>query len=498
MKLKIHNIRLGHATNSSSSHSIVIAPPNFKNLPSTHDHRSGDLTFGWEQFILADPESKSEYFAAQLFMSLTHEGSLSNEMAAAVIRDWLKVDVGDVSEKYPNISVDHQSALRFPSSSLTKDFAEQLRNFISDDRVIVYGGNDNGGDMEIPNEFQEIEFFDMITDVSTGKMILKQDGRYWIFYNSSTGNKIRFSFDVDDMEANAYTKSTTPELVDLKITDYCPFGCSFCYQSSTRKGHHAEIGIINQIITHLSDMKVFELAIGGGEPTMHPDFAGILEYCHKENIIPNFTTYSMKWLKDKSLVKAVKKYAGGIGVSIHSVKDLNKIYDIAEVVNGDKNRVGGYWHDNTVSIMGQHVIGTHPIDETMNIIAEAWNHDIPMLLLGYKDVGFGLGNTAYDMTGIEMALKLVLEEKQKYHNVSLSVDTAMLELYPDLVKILGINKVLTSSQEGKFSMYIDAVQDRMAKSSYVADDEYVTLSAKNEWNHACINKKHIIEEYAKW
>lgn len=498
MKLKIHNVRLGHATNSSSSHSIVIAPPNYKNLPTTREYCSGDLTFGWEQFVLADPESKSEYFAAQLFMSLSNEGGLSNEMAAAVIRDWLKVDVGDVSEKYPDIRVDHQSALKFPSASLSKNFVQQLRNFINDDRVIIYGGNDNDGDMDIPEEFKTIDFFTMITDISTGKMILKQDGHYWIFYNSSTGNKIRFSFDVDDMEAKSYDKSTTPELVDLKITNYCPYECDFCYQSSTKTGQHAEIGAINRIISQLGGMQVFELAIGGGEPTMHPEFAEILEYCHEENIVPNFTTYSKKWLKNKSLVQAVKKYAGGIGVSIHTVKDLNKIYDIAEVINGDKTQFGGYWYDDAVSIMGQHVVGTHPIDETMKIIAEAWNHDIPVLLLGYKNVGFGMANKTYDMTGIELALKLVLEEKQKYHSVSLSIDTAMLELYPELVKILGVKEALTSSPEGKFSMYIDVVQDRMAKSSYVADDEYVPLLSKNEWNHSCIDKKHIIEEYAKW
>lgn len=61
--IRIHNMRFGHATNSSSSHSIVIVP---KDLAIYTDDYDGGMNFGWEQFCLADPESKSRYFAASL------------------------------------------------------------------------------------------------------------------------------------------------------------------------------------------------------------------------------------------------------------------------------------------------------------------------------------------------------------------------------------------------------------------------------------------------
>ena len=156
--MKIHNLRLGHATNSSSSHSIVIAPPNYKNMPHTKYFYPVTLNFGWEQFILADPEAKLPYFAAQMYGSLT--SIVTYDIAAAVIRDWFGIDVGNISDKYgPEVGVDHESVLHFPVDALTTDFADQLFTFISDDRFSVYGGNYNDGQMDIPNECNEIAFF---------------------------------------------------------------------------------------------------------------------------------------------------------------------------------------------------------------------------------------------------------------------------------------------------------------------------------------------------
>ncbi len=488
--MKIHNLRLGHATNSSSSHSIVIAPANYGNMPHTRDGLGwGDYQYGWEQFLLADPESKTKYFAAQLYSSLTGRNGISDEIATATIRDWLDVDLSDKRD----VGIDHQSIISFPRNHLTKKFVQDMMNFVCDDRVVVYGGNDNGDSMDIPSDFENIGFFSHITDVGSG-VRLKNDGKFWIFYNSKTGSKMRFSFDVDDVDAETYAKSTTPELVDVKITDYCPRGCEFCYQASTKKGIHADIKQINSLLWTLKSMEVFEVAIGGGEPTMHPDFAEILDTCSYNDIRPNFTTYSKAWLKKKKIVDAVKANVGGVGVSIHTEKDLDLMEDIAEKINGNRRNFSGHWTDEDVSITGQHVLGTHPLDETIELIAEAWNRDMPVLLLGYKDVGFGSNFKPYDMTGIELALKLLLESPENRYHVTLSVDTAVLDQHPLLCETLGVTKILTTSAEGAFSMYIDAVEGRMAKSSYVPSYEYVKLHDE----HGRVMKERITKEFSRW
>jgi len=124
--MKVYNLRLGHATNSSSSHSIVIAPANYESLPGTNRMGQYGHTYGWEKFILADPQSKAEYFAAQLFGSMVNEG-ITEQIAAASIHDWLGVDFGnEIDQKYPDISVDHQSSIHFPVSTLSKQHGNRV------------------------------------------------------------------------------------------------------------------------------------------------------------------------------------------------------------------------------------------------------------------------------------------------------------------------------------------------------------------------------------
>jgi hypothetical protein len=56
--LKIHNVRRGFATNSSSSHSIVVLPAKH---PVPDEVSDGDGGYGWEDFVLTSPEEKARY-----------------------------------------------------------------------------------------------------------------------------------------------------------------------------------------------------------------------------------------------------------------------------------------------------------------------------------------------------------------------------------------------------------------------------------------------------
>ena len=83
--------------------------------------------------------------------------------------------------------------------------------------------------------------------------------------------------------------SPVPETIDVSITDWCNFGCSYCYQSSTKNRKHAGKNLIDQIFDSLSDAP-YQIAIGGGEPTAHPDFPEILANVRQRGSVPNYTT----------------------------------------------------------------------------------------------------------------------------------------------------------------------------------------------------------------
>lgn len=62
--MPITNVRLGFATNSSSSHSIVLT--NRRYSDDSGNSYGGNLDFGWESFTLASQGSKLPYIALLL------------------------------------------------------------------------------------------------------------------------------------------------------------------------------------------------------------------------------------------------------------------------------------------------------------------------------------------------------------------------------------------------------------------------------------------------
>jgi hypothetical protein len=61
----VHNVRYGFATNSSSSHSIVL----LKNKKKAKENYSSD--FGWEFFTCISENAKLQYLGQTLIYNLT-------------------------------------------------------------------------------------------------------------------------------------------------------------------------------------------------------------------------------------------------------------------------------------------------------------------------------------------------------------------------------------------------------------------------------------------
>lgn len=295
------------------------------------------------------------------------------------------------------------------------------------------------------------------------------DGKAQVMFNPNTGLKIRMAEDGFD-----YVKSTTPELVDVKITNFCNYGCKNCYQSSTEEGQHGNIDYIYSVIRMLSRCKTFEIAIGGGEPATHPNFSDILEYCDYYNVKPNFTSFGTDWLDNPTILDAVKNYVGGIGVSVYSKQSVDKYFKIKDALK-----------DSNVMVMVQHVAGMFPFATTYNLVKEV-DH---ILLLGYKSVGFGKRKDPKLFTDEQIEQIMTMENK------IISVDTAFLDNHGHVLDKLGIPKKLRSSPEGKFSCYIDAVDQVVGPSSYVEPSEMQKLDMDDSIHFNMHNFLNFYKEY---
>src|ERR1035437_3839147 len=289
--MKIHNVRLGHATNSSSTHSII-----YTDYP-VGDKDVYDGEFGWNHFTAASLETKKLYLASTLYSNLKYQ--VSNDIAMAVVRDWVGVSLTPSTYGGVEENIDHQSIFRLPveysGKGIHKQFFDEFKEYMLKDGIVILGGNDNSEDSHpLLSSNKKIEL-PIPTDTNAELVARKDDSGYWTLFNREAGTKIRFSF--NDFEYSP-VRASTPELVDLKITDYCTEGCAYCYQDSTPEGSHAKKQDIMSILYALADAEVFEIAIGGGETTDHPDFAEIVNMAKYYKITPNFTTKSLKWLKE--------------------------------------------------------------------------------------------------------------------------------------------------------------------------------------------------------
>ncbi|CAM6054971.1 unnamed protein product [Sphagnum tenellum] len=478
--MRIHSFRAGFATNSSSSHSVILLSPDIIGRVSTIDANEPN-SFQWDHFRLVTEEDKLRYLAAQLFMNYGKSAEAMSDIVAKIeaeitgyseeVREAVEAEMaGEYDANSP--SVDHQSVLSLPDK-YDPELVSAMIEFFKSPRVVVLGGNDNTYDQdEYPNAVPnatKVDFLAQIKDRGRG-FRHRQDGQFWTIFDTENGNKVRFSFDENDLSADAYTKAALPELCDLKLTDYCTKNCQFCYMSSTEKGKHAPLTRIKKIAKMLGDMGVFEVALGGGEPTAHPDFAEILREFKQQGVMPNFTTFTDKWLDNEDIVKTVRETVGGIGVSCLDAKGLALVDRIKEGLR-DKTQT----YRGLTKVSAQHVVGSVPIMKTVDFIKAAFENHIPVLLLGFKEVGFGEKYSRFDDNSLETYIKLAIGNPEDNRWAQLSIDTALADRYPNLTKVLGVPDALVSSPEGKFSCYIDAVTNQCAASSYVKPHEMLPL-----------------------
>lgn len=238
-------------------------------------------------------------------------------------------------------------------------------------------------------------------------------------------------------------KPEYPESIDLKITDHCDAGCPYCHEKSTLRGQHAStdflLGLINDGLPQGA-----ELAIGGGNPMNHPDLHDILIEARCAGLVSNLTIneehfyYSVRLLSLFQLNRLVY----GVGVSVKSLSRLP--------LPGQATLNNLVWH-TIVGVGNPQSILTYPAER--------------VLVLGYKDFGFG---TKYHTQRID-------DNMQRWRFWMNAILARVLYVSFDnlALKQLDIRNRVSKDvwdssymgDDGKFTMYIDAVKQEYAASS---------------------------------
>jgi len=181
-------------------------------------------------------------------------------------------------------------------------------------------------------------------------------------------------------EPNPFWCSDGPELLDIMITENCNRSCAYCYQSAGNSSNHMSLVLYENILQQVQPT-VAQIALGGGETTMHPDFIEVLRMTREDyGIVPNYTTNG-DWLYDSDLsesskiAKATQKYCGAVAVSAHGERSQWESKAVMLANYGIKTNI-------------HFILGEDTIDEATDILNIGLNSKInAIVFLLYKPVG---------------------------------------------------------------------------------------------------------------
>lgn len=469
--MRIFNVRFGLATNSSSKHSLVFLAENSQ----VQDHQGYDEPnfgetfgdFGWNHFTIVSPAVKMRYLAALLKERLYEE--LPQNIADVVIRSWLP----DVYFEEDD-GIDHQSYMCLPSAHGTRipdeQFFNELKAYLLQDKLAILGGNDNEYAVHYLDNGDTF-WLPVPTDTSMywSNYICRFDEqyKYWTVFCVKDGTKIRFRFDAAPNEMSLKPeKASAPELVDLKITDFCPYGCQYCYQDSSAQGKHADQYTVSTLARQLAYLKVFEVAIGGGEPTFHPDFVSILQHFREVGIVPNFTTRNIGWLREPEKARKIIEACGAFGYSVSSYQQVHELKTLLDYNGFDMK-------PNIHVVLG--VVDSYGLAQILKATADC---GFATTLLGYKQVGRGAGFRPERIGDWIQVVKRATERRP--YGADIGIDTPLAAEFEEGLINQNVDPRLYETKEGGFSCYIDAVEEKMGPSSYCKPEEMMSIS-RGDW-----------------
>lgn len=85
-----------------------------------------------------------------------------------------------------------------------------------------------------------------------------------------------------------------PLVVHLQLTTLCNLNCPRCFYRSEQESRHLDTHIALELIEEWGAKGVRALALGGGEPSLHPDLPRIVEQAKRQGLRVSLTTNGLQ------------------------------------------------------------------------------------------------------------------------------------------------------------------------------------------------------------
>lgn len=161
--------------------------------------------------------------------------------------------------------------------------------------------------------------------------------------------------------------SEFPECIDMTITYRCDAGCKFCYQNCTPSGHTVDLTQYESLIDSLHPYT--EVALNGNDIT-DDGFLWLLHKLKSRNVIANVTVNQFHLHKHLNFLRDLidKELIYGLGISLQRPTD-SFIQIVKTLPNAVIHTINGV--------------------TTRQDFRKLYDHDLKILILGYKTLGRG-------------------------------------------------------------------------------------------------------------
>jgi radical SAM protein with 4Fe4S-binding SPASM domain len=117
---------------------------------------------------------------------------------------------------------------------------------------------------------------------------------------------------------------SAPTEVHFAITNRCSVGCPHCYMDAGQQDKgELDTASLKRALDILAQMKVFHIALGGGEALERPDLFEIAEYARTKGLVPNLTVSGSKITPG---VAEKMKIFGQVNVSLDGVGNTYSVF----------------------------------------------------------------------------------------------------------------------------------------------------------------------------
>lgn len=285
-----------------------------------------------------------------------------------------------------------------------------------------------------------------------------------------------------------------PELADISVSNYCTNGCPYCYRSSDASGRMMSLEDYRFVLDQLTSKtygSIFQVALGGGEPLLHPDFSAMLKLTREEyGIIPNYTTCG-KYFNQSNLA-ATRAYCGAIAVSWDPYRDDLTLQDLGHL--------GAFLKSEGIRSNIHYVVSEKTLPHATAILRGEYDECLKqynaIIFLIYKPLGRA---NSTDTIKFPETLKSFLDIVDRRKTVmKIGFDACFV---PSLLKATEVDESLIDSCEcGFFSVYINEDLDVMP-CSFCNDDRFrfnlKQWSFQEIWQDWFSVYRHHIEDTGK-